>query len=269
MIDLVIPLKDDYNTLEKQLDYLSGLTGIAQIHVVDTPGEFSSKVQEVCQKFNIPCYSFYWNGQYPKKRNWSLLNLNFTTELIVFLDNDEQISQENINEIIDVFQNPEVSVIYFEFHNIFRGKLLKYGIKFKKSNCLRLGKAKYEKIEENNWSKFDMEIHEQIKTNDKSVFARSKMLHYEFKDLHHYISKHNEYSNWEAKNWINGVNRNNLTKRQKLKYFLLKTPFLGVIYFITDYLIYLGILNGKLGLRFSLLKAFYFQLIYWKIQDES
>lgn len=270
MLEIIVPIKDDLNGLIRLQNRLEGLSNISDIHIIDSPSTKSKEIQEFCLEKGLLYKNFIWDGKYPKKRNWALMNIEFKSDIILFLDSDELVTQENINEIIKIFKDPAIGVVYFEFNNIYKGKLLKFGVKFKKSNCLRLGNAFYEKVDEENWSKLDMEVHEQILTDLSTANAVSKIEHHEFKSLHHYISKHNEYSEWEAKNSINKTqSKHKLTFRQKVKYSLIKTPFLGIVYFLWDYIFLLGFLNGRYGLRFSILKAFYFYLIYCKITDES
>jgi hypothetical protein len=46
---------------------------------------------------------------------------------------------------------------------------------------------------------FDMEVHEHPIIEGNVGVIKAKVVHKDFKNLDHYIAKHNAYSTWEAK----------------------------------------------------------------------
>ena len=87
--------------------------------------------------------------------------------------------------------------------------------------------------------------------------------------MEHYIARHNAYSSWEAKRFI-ALKQDgfpNMTQKQKIKYKLMQTPFLPVLYFMGSYFLKLGFLDGKAGFAIAINKALYFYQIKLKIEE--
>jgi hypothetical protein len=151
------------------------------------------------------------------------------------------------------------------------GREMKHGYPLQKLALFRVGAGEYERINENRWSQLDMEIHEHPIIAGSVGTIKSKIDHRDFRDMHHYVSKHNEYSSWEAHRFLQMESQRDATKKltlkQKLKYRLARSPLAGIIYFLGAYFFMGGFLDGKRGLAFAILKAGYFTQVYCKIQE--
>ena len=53
----------------------------------------------VSRELGAEVIEFKWDGQFPKKRNWTLRNYDFQTEWILFLDADEFVTDAFIAEV--------------------------------------------------------------------------------------------------------------------------------------------------------------------------
>jgi hypothetical protein len=139
----------------------------------------------------------------------------------------------------------------------------------RKVPLFRKGAGEFEKIDEDSWSKLDMEVHEHPIINGLTGTIKSHVIHNDYKGLEQYIDRHNAYSSWEAKRYLQLKNNGftNLTSRQKLKYQLLKTGFLPLFYFTGAYFLKLGFLDGKAGYYLAKYKANYFFQIQTKIKE--
>jgi hypothetical protein len=155
------------------------------------------------------------------------------------------------------------------------GQLLRHGDRLSKVALLRLGHGEFECIDEDRWSSLDMEVHEHLLVHGEVGEVKAPLIHNDFKGLHAYFDRHNHYSSWEAARFLALLNSSGgvrtkggqWTKRQKLKYRLLRSPLFPVMYFIGAYVLKGGWRDGRSGLRFCLLKAFYFYQIQLKIQE--
>ena len=265
-VTVIIPVKNDSINLSKSLPTLSGFD---QVMVVDSNSSDNSV--KIASKFNCEIYQFEWDGNFPKKRNWALQNLPIRNPWVLFLDSDEFMTEAFRKELTKKIQDPKVDGYWVRFTNNFMGRELKHGDSFSKLALIRLGKGKYEYIEEHNWSKLDMEVHEHIVVDGKEGRIKAKLIHKDFKSLEKYIERHNEYSSWEARRFIqlSKVGDEQFSTRQKLKYALLKVGLLPWIYFIGSYIFKLGFLDGKEGLHFALYKMFYFLQVQGKIREFS
>ena len=50
----------------------------------------------------------------------------------------------------------------------------------------------------------DMEVHEHVVVEGKSARLKNPLLHHNVESLSRYIQKHDEYSNWDARVWLEG-----------------------------------------------------------------
>lgn len=274
-ITIVIPVKNEAKNLSRCIELASPL---GQVLVVDSSSTDST--QEIAKDLRAEVLNFAWDGKFPKKRNWVLRNYNFCTEWVLFLDADEFITDEFIEEVKQAISDTLHVGFWLSFSNYFMGKELKGGDPFRKLALFRIAAGEYEKIEEDNWSHLDMEVHEHPVLDGSVGQINTPIEHNDFRGLKHYIAKHNEYSSWEAARYIrlvqlknrgpisfNGAEWEGLTARQKKKYRNLAKWWFAPAYFTLNYFVKFGFRDGITGLHFALLKAIYFYQIRLKIQE--
>lgn len=260
-VTVVIPTLNEEKNLQRCLDCLDGFE---KVFIVDSGS--TDKTKAIAVENHLEVIDFRWNGQFPKKRNWFLRNHTITTPWIFFLDADEYVTEEFKQELR---QKLDSDAVGFEvFYTIgFMGKTLKRFFTHKLP-LFRVGAGEYEKIEEDHWSHFDMEIHEHPVLTGKIGRINATIIHEDDKGLQSYIAKHNEYSSWEANRYLalqTGDQLKQLLFRQKIKYYLIDTYIFAPLYFILIYFFQFGFLDGQHGLIFSLLKKHYFSQIKFKI----
>lgn len=246
---------------------LQKLQQFSQLMVIDSCS--TDETPEIARAHGAEVHVFKWNGKFPKKRNWTLQNINIQNEWVLFLDADEFVTDAFVKEVAVKIQDPKYNGYTIQFENYFMGKKLKYGYGFAKNALFKKSKGAYEKIDEDLWSHLDMEVHEHPIIEGKIGVIKAKVTHKDFKNLEHYISKHNAYSSWEAHRYLQlKENKNNqLTFNQKIKYKLLGMGLLPQVYFFGAYIFKLGFLDGKEGLYLAKYKANYFFQIQTKIID--
>jgi len=262
-VTVIVPVKNEARIIR---NCLNKLKYFEQVIVVDSNSIDGTK-DIVELEYLYEYYNFNWNGYYPKKRNWVLENIEIRNDYVLFLDADEILTNEFINEITNKIQTSDYSGYWLIYENYFLDKKLNYGVKMKKLALFNRHHGCYEKIDDQNWSKFDMEIHEHPIINGSIGTINSQIIHNDFKGIDSFINKHNEYATWEAKRFLALGKNLNLTFRQKVKYYFMSSLILSIIYFIYNYLFKLGFLDGRRGLIYSSLKSFYFLLIYIKIYE--
>lgn len=261
-ISVVVSVKNEALNLPACLDKL---TRFDQVLVVDSGS--TDDTMDIAKAMGAEVLQFQWNGKFPKKRNWTLQNADLRHEWVLFLDADEFVTDEFVSEVAVKIKDSNYSGFTIQFENYFMGKKLKFGYGFQKSALFKKSKGAYEKIEEDLWSHLDMEVHEHPIIEGKVGLIKAKVVHKDFKNLDHYIAKHNAYSSWEAQRYLQlKQSRNsNLTLNQKIKYGLLNTGFLPMIYFIGAYFLKLGFLDGKEGFYLARFKSHYFFQIQAKV----
>jgi glycosyltransferase involved in cell wall biosynthesis len=265
-VTVIVPVKNEEYHLKRCLECLKEFS---EVLVVDSCS--SDKTLEIANDFDVRILNFIWNGSYPKKRNWTLLNNSFLNDWILFIDADEYLTADFISEIRATIINTSHSAFWLNYSTYFLGSRLRYGVTMKKLALFKKGAALYEKIEENYWSDLDMEVHEHPIVNGTVGSFKSTIEHRDFGNLEKFIKKHNSYSTWEANRFINFKAKNNnlLTARQKAKYFLMRIGVLPFVFFIFAFFIKLGFLDGKKGFYFAIYKSFYYINIQSKIFESK
>lgn len=246
---------------------LAKLSAFDEVLVVDSKS--TDATPQIIERFGYTRIVFDWNGQFPKKRNWTLEHIPIKHDWVLFLDADEFLTNAFVKELSNKIQNSSYQGFWIYYNNYFMGEEQKYGLKMRKLALFKKDRGRFEKIEEDHWSHLDMEIHEHPIIEGAVAQFKSTILHKDYKGLEHYIARHNAYSSWEARRFMSLQRDKNtkLTFRQKLKYRLVKTGLLPYMYFVGTYIFKLGILDGITGFYFARYKANYFFQIQTKILE--
>lgn len=261
-VTVVVPVKNEEINLPNCLMQLKVFN---QVIVIDSGS--TDQTPAIATKFNAEYHNFIWDGKFPKKRNWALRNLDIRNEWVFFLDADEYLTDAFITELAKKIKKPNVNGYLITYQDYFMGKKLKHGDPMRKLPLFRMGKGEYEKIDEDSWSVLDMEIHEHPIIQGEIGKIHQRITHKDYKGLGHYIARHNAYSSWEANRYIQlkSIGFSMLTFRQRLKYRLINTGLLPIVYFIGCFFLKLGILDGKRGYYIAKYKSNYFFQIQTKI----
>jgi glycosyltransferase involved in cell wall biosynthesis len=265
-LTIAIPVRNEEKNLMGCLNAI-GNDLARQIVIIDSKS--TDKTRSIAEKFGAKVIDFDWNGKFPKKRNWYLRNHSPQTKWVMFLDADEYLTDEFKTELRNAILNEENVGYWLSYSIYFLGKKLKGGYPLQKLALFRVGSGEYEQINEEQWSKLDMEIHEHPILEGKVGVINSKIDHQDFRGVSHYISKHNEYSSWEAARFLTITleKRKMWTWKQKVKYALIETPFSGPIFFLGSFFLMGGFRDGVRGFSFAILKMAYFTQIYCKIEE--
>ncbi len=216
---------------------------------------------------------FHFNGRWPKKKNWSLENLPFRNEWVLIVDCDERITPELWDEIEEAIKDNNYHGYYLNRKVFFLGKWIRYGGKYPDWN-LRLFRhqcGRYENLStEDIPNTGDNEVHEHVLLKGNVGYLKEDMLHIDFRDIYHWLQRHNRYSNWEARVYYNlitgkddsGTIEANLfgdavQRKRFLKKIWVKLPFKPLLRFVLFYFIRLGFLDGKAGYIYGRLLSQY------------
>ncbi|MDF2434049.1 MAG: hypothetical protein JWP44_3680 [Mucilaginibacter sp.] len=268
-ITIAIPVYNEEKNLAKCLNAI-GVGFVKKIVIIDSGSTDNTSM--IADKYGVEVIKFKWNGKFPKKRNWFLQDHRPDTKWVLFLDADEYLTPEFKAELTEALKDDHYSGYWLNYSIYFLGKQLKGGYPLRKLALFKPGAGEYERIDEEQWSKLDMEIHEHPVIKGKAGIIKSKIDHQDFRGISHYVTKHNEYSSWEAFRYlklINEIEVYNWTWKQRLKYRLMRSIFIGPIYFLGSFFLLGGFKDGARGFVFAILKMSYFTQIYCKIKEES
>lgn len=260
-ISIIIPTRNEYLNLGRCLEQLKGWAD--EILVVDS--QSADGTIELAESYGTKVIQFYYNGGWPKKRQWTLDTYPIKNEWILLLDADEILQEPTKEEISRAIKNDQYNGFWLRFPMYFLGRQLRYGdSELWKLFLFRKGHGRYEKrLEMQNCSMSDIEVHEHVIVDGKVGYLKSPVKHENINSLNRYIQKHNEYSNWEASIYYTGrmgelkpdIWGNQAQRRRRLKQLLIHFPGSPVIYFFYLYIFKLGILDGVPGLIFCCLSA--------------
>lgn len=269
-LTIVLPVRNEEATLGICLNAI-GKDFARDIVVIDSGS--TDRTVAIATEYGARCLNFYWNGKFPKKRNWFLREHTPKTKWVLFLDADEILSDEWKNEVRGALNAPHPpSGFWLNYTIHFMGRPLKGGYPLRKLALFQVGAGEYERIEENHWSDLDMEVHEHPILSGPVGRIRTRIDHRDDRGVTHWMKKHLAYTQWEAGRFMRAQEEKKIRKqwtcRQKIKYALLPTPLVAFIYFFGSYFLYLGIRDGHRGLTFSLLKASYFLQVHALIKEQ-
>jgi glycosyltransferase involved in cell wall biosynthesis len=269
-VTVIVPIKNEEKNLA---NCLSLLGSFEDIWVVDSGSTDSSC--SIAKKYGASVLQFEWQGGFPKKRNWVLMNHSFSTDWVLFLDADEAVTPEFVEELATAIQSPDKVGFWLNYTNYFMGRDLKHGVPQRKLALFRKDAGFYERIEDPGWSQLDMEIHEHPILTGAVGEIHQKIDHRDFRGVEQFISRHNSYSSWEANRYglllrAGAAGWAALTKRQKFKYRVIRNIGFAPLYFFITYVFKFGFLDGVAGFDYALFKMAYFQNIRLKmIEIES
>ena len=290
LLTIVIPVKNEEKNLPACLENIKDFK-----HVVLVDSGSNDKTREIFDEMALrrgeatapyqggwERIDFKWDGKFPKKRNWVLRNYRFKTPWVMFLDADERMTDAWKKEAARVLGSEwrprgegasgtvgrvDAWICYYD--NWFMGRMLKHGDVMQKTAILRVEKGEYEKIDEDNWSSLDMEIHEHLQVEGKIGTIKAHLEHHDKRSFESHVAKHREYAKWEANRYRQLMDHperwDALTERQKKKYGNITKWWLAPAYFIVCYVVKRGFLDGLAGFRFAWFKLRYFRMVRAKI----
>jgi glycosyltransferase involved in cell wall biosynthesis len=266
-ISVVVPVKNEEANLAGCLERLGRF---AEVVVVDSAS--TDRTPEIARKFGARLIEFKWDGKYPKKRNWVLLNHKLACDWVLFLDADEFIDEAFCAAADDALRSTSHDGFWLNYSNWFRGRRLRYGLPQRKLALFRVDKGLYERVEEDHWSALDMEIHEHPIIDGSVGEIKTQIEHNDDRGVAKFIDRHCDYARWEARRvavlrrggpdaWMR------LTGRQRFKYRHLDKWWYPWFYFLYTYVVRGGLLDGADGFHYAFYKTWYFQTILLLIAE--
>jgi glycosyltransferase involved in cell wall biosynthesis len=277
-VSVLIPAKNEERNLPACLESVK----IAdEIFVVDS--QSSDRSSEISQFHGAKVVQFNFNGGWPKKKNWSLENLPFRNDWVLIVDCDERITPELWSEIAIAIEDNKHDGYYLNRKVYFLGKWIRFGGKYPDWN-LRLFKHKLGRYENLNTEDIpntgDNEVHEHVVLSGQVGYLKEDMLHIDYRDVYHWLERHNRYSNWEARVYYNLLNNpgdrgtigsnllgDSVQRKRFLKKIWVRLPFKPTLRFVLSYFLRLGFLDGKAGYIYARLLSQYEYQIGLKLYE--
>jgi glycosyltransferase involved in cell wall biosynthesis len=281
-VTVIVAVRNEGRNLPRCLE---SLRDVGEVYVIDS--QSTDATVQIAQSYGAHVVQFHYQGGWPKKRQWAMESLPLAYDWISLVDADEALTPELASEIRRAIQDPAFDGYYIALRMFFLGRELRHsGASFYKLSLFRRGKGRFEcRLKEQDQSMADMEVHEHIvlegetKGESQGRTARLKhpLLHHNVESLSHYIRKHDEYSNWEARVWLAGdANARDLApslfgsqaqRRRWLRKKFFAIPGSPVLFFFYKYIFSMGFLDGVPGLIYCGLQGVQFFHIKAKIHE--
>jgi glycosyltransferase involved in cell wall biosynthesis len=259
---VIVPVRNEADNLRRCLPALSWAD---EVFVLDS--QSTDETAEVAAEYGATVVQFRFNGTYPKKKNWALDNVPFRNEWVLIVDADEVVLPELAAEIDRRIEQDEADGYYLNSRYYFLGRRIRHcGY----SECwnLRLFKhrlGRYERMPDDTGGRCgDNEAHEHVELDGRVLRLVHELEHHAYPTVAAWVEKHNRYAIWEAAQYERfrdqpipaTIGRGKRFKRW-LKKVAWRLPMRPVARFVYAYFLRLGFLDGRPGLFFCGLLAFY------------
>ncbi len=265
---IVLTFNEEKN-IEKCLKSVYGLA--TEIFIVDSYS--NDKTIEIAKKYTDKVYQHPFENQ-AEQFNWALDNLPVSMDWILRLDADEFITVELIREIQQVLPKLplEITGLYMKRRMYFMGRWIKYGGYYPTwlLRMWRRGKARSE----------GQYLNEHIIILEgKTAQLSHDIVDWNQKGLDFWTEKHNHFATRYARELLELQQEGSLKdinsirstffgsqeerKRWLKEKFYVRLPYFlrSFIYFIYRYFVRLGFLDGKEGMIFHVLQAFWYHFL--------
>jgi glycosyltransferase involved in cell wall biosynthesis len=277
-VSVIIPTRNEAHNLPRCLE---SLKSVGEVFVIDS--QSSDETVTIARSYGANVVQFHYAGGWPKKRQWAMNTLAFAYDWILLLDADEVLTSELAEEIRSAIREQSANGYSIALQMHFLGRQLRHsGASFWKLSLFRKGLGRYEcRLQDQDASMADMEVHEHVVVTGGTRKLAHPLVHHNVESLSRYIQKHNEYSNWEARVWLNSKwdhDKNDeeiqpalwgtqAQRRRWLRRHFLALPGSPVMFFLYKYVLKLGFLDGVPGLIYCAIQGIQFFHIKAKIYE--
>jgi glycosyltransferase involved in cell wall biosynthesis len=273
-VSAIIAVRNEARNLPRCLE---SLREIGEAYIVDS--QSTDATVEIARSFGGKVVQFEYQGGWPKKRQWAMESLPLAYPWILLLDADESLTPELTEEIRFAIQDSRYDGYYLALSTYFLGRQLRHGdVRLWKLSLFRRGKGQFEcRLKDQDASMADMEVHEHVVVEGATARLRNPVIHYNVESLSRYIRKHDAYSNWEAKVWLDGnagpdalsasLTGTQAQRRRWLRRKFFALPGSPLVFFLYRYVFRLGFLDGIPGFIYSCFQGIQFFHIKAKIYE--
>ena len=261
-LTILIPTKDEAIHIER---CVRSVASMGRVVVVDS---FSNdETVAIARRLGAEVFQQEWLGHAAQK-NWGLANTKIDTPWVLILDADEWLVPETQAKIQAAMRSSRVAGYYLPRRNIFLGRELRHAWWYPdlQLRLFRAGAARYE----------DRQVHEHMVVDGPVDELWADLWHENRKSLAAFVDRHNRYSTLEAAEIVHpspdqraGSFRGNRADRRRAlkRHIWLRLPGRPLIRFVWLFVVKRGFLDGRVGLIYCLLIAYYDLLIGAKVYE--
>lgn len=240
---VVITLNEERN-IERCLLSLSKVAD--ELLVVDS---FSvDETENICRKFNAKFVQHQFEGYGPQKR-YAVTQASY--DFILSLDADEELSEELIQNILEIKQNSQHDVYSFNRLTNYCGKWIWHGGWYPETKIRLFDRRK------TNWNQ--NLVHETVDFHRglTKLHLKGNLHHYNYSSIEEHFEQMNNFSTLAAQEMFrNGVRTSILSGLMKAKW-----------RFVREYFFKMGFLEGFYGFLIASISFFYTRMKYLKLYN--
>jgi hypothetical protein len=273
-LSVIIPVRNEAHNLRRCLE---SLKSVGEVYVIDSKS--TDDTVAIAQSHGAKVVQFHYAGGWPKKRQWAMDTLPLAYDWTLLLDADEVLTSELADEIQKAIEDTHTNGYFIALQMYFLGRRLRHSAaSFWKLSLFRKGLGRFEcRLQDQDASMADMEVHEHVVVTGATRKLIHPLIHHNVESLSRYIQKHNEYSNWEARVWLDG-NRSQediqpslwgtqAQRRRWLRRHFFELPGSPLLFFLYKYVLSFGFLDGVPGLIYCTMQGIQFFHIKAKIYE--
>lgn len=265
-VSVFIQTLNEENNLPRCLESLAWSDDIV---VLDS---FSNdKTEEVAKSYGCRFFQRKYDGR-ANNQNWAVENIDFKHDWVWYVDADEVTPEELKKEILSVCNDEAIkySAFYVRRKNYFQNKWLKHCGGENAWIC-RLWKPS-----EISWQRGANPV---AFVNGDIGYLENRFEHYFFsKGFKEWFERHNKYSSYEAEETIKSFDNSDfkfkdlfsldkIDRRNAQKKLSFRLPGRPFFRFLHMYIFSGGFMDGKPGLTYSIMIAFYEYQIVLKVKE--
>ncbi len=263
-ITVLVATKNEEGNLARCLE---SVLDFAEVIVIDS--QSTDRTIEIAKKQNAKVVNFLWDKAYPKKRQWCIDTQNISHDWLLWLDADEALTVEFIDDIRRLANNDQRYCGYFISSGYtWEGRLLRYGLKNNKLVLYHQSMVVFPDVNDLDIEGMgEIEGHYQpIKKagyeNKRIGQINSLILHYAYEDKDAWMARHERYASWESQMIVReAYPKDPVFWREWLKRMTRKSGLRPYLMFLYSYILKLGFLDGKAGLGFALSRKDYCDMV--------
>ena len=272
-VTVIVPVRNEAHNLPRCLE---SLKAVGEVYVIDSGS--TDDTEAIARSYGATVVQFHYAGGWPKKRQWAMDTLPLAFDWILLLDADEVLTPALYDEISRAIEDTNFDGYYISLEMHFLGRQLRHsGASFWKLSLFRRGRGRYEcRLEDQDKNMADMEVHEHVAVTGATRRLHHPLVHHNVESLFRYIQKHNEYSNWEARVWLDGGGGDEIQpslwgtqaqRRRWLRRYFLMIPGSPALFFLYKYIFCAGFLDGVPGLIYCVFQGVQFFHIKAKVYE--
>jgi glycosyltransferase involved in cell wall biosynthesis len=275
-LSVVVLTYNEEQNLPACLQSLKGLD--SEVFVVDSGS--TDRTREIATEYGARVVLHHFKS-HAEQWNWALKNLPISTEWILGLDADQQVTSGLRDEIARLFRNgthardqesPEEKIngFYIKRRQVFRDKWIRHGGYYPKY-LLKLFRRDKVRLDLNDLVDHHFYVEGRVAKLQHDIIEQN----IKENDISFWIEKHNRYATLIAREELKRGSENSAESPTPspigdpdrrtlwLKHIWLRLPlyFRPFFYFVYRYFFRLGFLDAKEGFIFHFLQGFWFRLL--------